>query len=1101
MRVNFTLQLGNAELPILQLSTPKITLSSDVLMLLKVLSSQPLSADNLQKPITISVTDGATTKPFFHGIINEWHTIQQTTDGYHYQLSCLTPWSLLTLKTHTRVFVKKTVHDIAEQLFLQNQCSFSRQWQTQHQHKPLPSYMQYQESDADFLQALLAQQGFIFRFQFEQQNTTLEIVDDVQQFAKGAITELSFPHKKRLQRTDYSVLTAQVTGHYLSSDVEVRNHSRRKPADPLHISNNAVNLVPSHGRRYQYGLHYTERTDGERLQQIRQQALNAQRMPFYIDTDCPYIILGQTLKITDNPNFNETYRVIHIQHHYQTEHALPIPISSKAQTTHAGYRNRLTLIPAAEDYHVPVPQAKQVAMLCGVIEGNDSDKTYIDQNGNYHVRFDGDENQHPAGQASAPISASQISSGANAGLHFPLLPGTRVAIFCINGDVNRPVIAGILNDDKNPNLVTNNNATQHLWQTAAGHQVLMDDAEQNRILRVNTAQQENQLQLQSHGTPSASLSSRKGSLHIQAGKTLLEDSKENHNVNVQGQHSVTVNKHYQATTASDNMNFQAGKNVVLNTAQQMRLNSTSGNHTINSGQNANLQAQQNFSISTGQNIQLRSEQQNIHILGSKGIHFVGELGFSIAQAGGKIILDKDGNLEINAPTINIIGKNILLDSGKLQEGGEGTAANAPVIPPLAKHWIRAQYLDANQQPITNLPYTITTPDGTEHKGMLDASGKTERIAKLTPGTATLKFGDKEKLEQQLAEQRKKLQATLNILLIKVKAQAAKDKAVLLHENWFERDYYYSKAVVISAAKGAWNVAKAIPKGVIDLFADAAKVQALDSEGQYASMTGNMQQLNQVDQQMVQMGDKEFGWIDKTINFIDFLFQDAQTRDILETFAKNYYNSESKLMVSKQIAEALGGFIMAIIAALVTKRVTAFAPEVASSEAFSQLGPEIDDIAGTLKELDKCEEVSGAEVDKEHVVEKSKKYSKHDKITSAQLLQKSSGYNPDEFKLIKLSKGSKLVGGIPGQSSFYTSEDSLLESEYNKTKLFRGLQVEPHPILGYRPMVGIYELQTDIELPTGKALANTVHGEGGLTQYVNEEFLKNLKLIETIKLKD
>ena len=48
----------------------------------------------------------------------------------------------------------------------------------------------------------------------------------------------------------------------------------------------------------------------------------------------------------------------------------------------------------------------------------------------------------------------------------------------------------------------------------------------------------------------------------------------------------------------------------------------------------------------------------------------------------------------------------------------------------------------------------------------------------------------------------------------------------------------------------------------------------------------------------------------------------------------------------------------------------------------------------------------------------------------------------------LNKGDIVYGGLPGQSSYYTSEKTLLASGQTRETLFKSLQVRPDPDLGY-----------------------------------------------------
>lgn len=967
--MQFKLQIGQQLLPILSISSETICFSADAQLTLSLLSETALDANILKKNAMVLLQTDNQETAFFNGIISHIHTGSQTKEGYHTELTLNSPWFLLNAEPHTRVFVKKTVQDVVNSVLKIADFQPTIQWALQHEQQPLASYMQYRETDALFLQRLLAEYGYLFLFDPNQ--NTLFITDDSSQCANGNVNQLPYAPKKQLQRKGYSILKAQPSGKFLSADIELRNHTRSNSGNIIHINNKTPRNIVAHGCNYQFGVNFVNAPAGKRLQRIRQLALEAERSSLKLTTDCPQIKLGQTLTITntDLPHLKTTYRVVTIKHQYDANHILPLPTNLHGpKRAIPGYRNYLVLAPKELDYHVPLLQPKRVSILTATIDGITPNQPNIDQQGNYRVRFDDDENQHPPGQASAPITSAQPHTAPNAGVHFPLQPGTKVALYCINGDVNCPVIGGTLADPDNPNVVTDNNPTQHLWQTASGHQVLMDDDPTQSVLRLNTAQQLNQLQLQNSEQPSADLISQQGSMTLNAGQYYVEQAQQTHNVAVGQNHATTINKAFNATTDTGDIQYNAGNNFTQKAAKQLRLNSKNLNSVSQS--DANTQVKQSINIEAGDNITLRTQQGDLNINASKGIQIIGDKGILIAQGGGEITLNEQGDLNIQGNSINLIADTIDFASTKLKEGNKGQAAKKPKIQPVAQHWLAAQYLDTNKKPIANLPYTITTADGNKHKGTLDAAGKIKRLNKLTPGNAKITFGDKEKLQQQLAKQRQQLKQTLDLLLIKAKAQAAKDKAQMAHESSFDNALTYNTAARESFAKGAINSLAAMSKGFIELLDKAAKIKQLDGEAIFATASGNKQQLNQVDQQMMQMGHAEYDQISRTLTFIKFLFQDAKTREILLNFAKDYYNSESKLMVDKQIANALGGFMMAIVAAIVTKKATAFAPEVINTATFAKLSPEIDDITHTLKQLNECHEVETAELDRAHVVQKT-----------------------------------------------------------------------------------------------------------------------------------
>ena len=91
---------------------------------------------------------------------------------------------------------------------------------------------------------------------------------------------------------------------------------------------------------------------------------------------------------------------------------------------------------------------------------------------------------------------------------------------------------------------------------------------------------------------------------------------------------------------------------------------------------------------------------------------------------------------------------------------------------------------------------------------------------------------------------------------------------------------------------------------------------------------------------------------------------------------------------------------------------------------------------------------------------------------------------DVFTDIKIKKNSIVYRGEPKGTEFFTSQEAILKSDKDASKLFKGLQVEKNEIRGYRKKVVGYivDSDTDVDAAIGKAVMNPQFGKGGLTQY-------------------
>ena len=79
-------------------------------------------------------------------------------------------------------------------------------------------------------------------------------------------------------------------------------------------------------------------------------------------------------------------------------------------------------------------------------------------------------------------------------------------------------------------------------------------------------------------------------------------------------------------------------------------------------------------------------------------------------------------------------------------------------------------------------------------------------------------------------------------------------------------------------------------------------------------------------------------------------------------------------------------------------------------------------------------------------------------------------------------------GEPNGTEYFTTLEAIEQSGRDSTKIFEGLQVEKHPVHGYRTEMQGFIFNEDIACAYGITKANPQFGQGGLPQY----FVPNVK---------
>lgn len=106
---------------------------------------------------------------------------------------------------------------------------------------------------------------------------------------------------------------------------------------------------------------------------------------------------------------------------------------------------------------------------------------------------------------------------------------------------------------------------------------------------------------------------------------------------------------------------------------------------------------------------------------------------------------------------------------------------------------------------------------------------------------------------------------------------------------------------------------------------------------------------------------------------------------------------------------------------------------------------------------------------------------------------------DDWTTAKVPNTFDLYGGLPGQSEYYTIDQTLVDSDTIQFVYWESLQVKKHPEFGYRSMVGVFEIRDSIIVAIAKTLANPQYGDGGAWQIYVENFNDVLSVFDTIYL--
>lgn len=530
--------------------------------------------------------------------------------------------------------------------------------------------VQYAETDFDFLSRLLAQVGIFFTFESDAKKTRTQFCD---QSAKRptlpGVKELRYQPQSGTARTIETVYALHPQARLLPGRVRVTDYNYRTP-DTILEAHQSSAMGSSIGENAIYGDHFKTLEEGQRIATIRQQNLDAQRMIYTAETDCRGILPGYLLSIGNHPqdDLNANYLVVSVTHAADQGAALAFGQEVKGPT----YSNIVQLIKADTPYRPALPAKHQIfGTFTARVETTGTEYAYLDDQGRYHIRTDFDRGKAAPGEASHPVRLVQPYGGDNYGIHFPLRAGTEVALTCINGDPDRPVMSGALSNPQNPSVVTADNATQNIIRTVSGNELLMEDRVGQEKTELFTALRKNILSLDANRDGhKVRLATEEGEMEISACKTMLIESGDTQTVQSGNDHIVTVENAQRMMTRNKEIAYQAATDFRLKAGDNIRFKAEKQNIEMTAGKDMVVDVTRALSVEVrNQNMDLIVDRGNLHVKTARDTSIIGQGGgpVTITQQNGSIQITTKGDLAIAAGKIDIHGNSINLKAPKISE--------------------------------------------------------------------------------------------------------------------------------------------------------------------------------------------------------------------------------------------------------------------------------------------------------------------------------------------------------------------------------------------------------------------------------------------------
>ncbi|EEQ2578179.1 type VI secretion system Vgr family protein [Escherichia coli] len=432
-----------------------------------------------------------------HGVITDFRRISGSADQAKYQV-ILEPFIKLLDRQHRshRFFVNKSVPEVVTEVLQEHGLKgWEFEFRLKKTYPKREQINQYQESDLQFIQRLLAEVG-IFYFFTLQPDTQTEIVhfgDSQAALTFDKTLAINSPSGMNDNRAD-SVWGLNVTHNVAEASVTTKAYNHREaqyllqsaPADMTHGDGDGIN----YGEVYHYHFRHLER--GDKIDPVPETA------NFYARLGHERY-LAEQVRITGNST-NATLapaQVLTITDSLPP--TLPALLRNPVLLTCVGFsasrKDALQVVLKGVPYSEVIcwrppllPRPKITGTMTARVTSAKEGDIYAwqDASGMYRVKFDADRDDKNPGQESMPVRLAKPYSGDAYGFHFPLIQGTEVAIAFEEGDPDRPYIAHALHDSRHVDHVTDKNGTRNVIRTPANNKLRMEDKRGEEHIKIST---------------------------------------------------------------------------------------------------------------------------------------------------------------------------------------------------------------------------------------------------------------------------------------------------------------------------------------------------------------------------------------------------------------------------------------------------------------------------------------------------------------------------------------------------------------------------------------------------------------------------------------
>lgn len=440
--------------------------------------------DLLGQELTARLELGANQR-YFSGVVQELEETDRDRAFTYYRAVVVPLLALLGLRVQSRIFQDLSVPEILKKVL--DVPKLKVKYQLTGQYPTRPYTVQYDETDLDFVQRLMQQEGITYYFEHAADGHTLVVTDKLDGTAGEPVTVVYDVANQRPVTGDtlyrWAKSQSLVHNQFTTRDTNFQLFGQNLQADRAvsgtvqvgSVAHRPAPQVPFALERYFFPGEYGRWAEGisaggaeqaddlqalfsqnERVVRLLAEAATTHALAGRAETDCPAVVPGATLEVTRHYNANGKYLIESVKH------TVTVALQLRASDSAAGggaapsasefsYVNQLVVRPAGIP-HRPLQRTTKPRILglqTATVVGNSGQQITCDKYGRIKVEFAWNRPEQGNSDRSCWVRVAQAWAGNGYGAFFWPRVGHEVLIAYEDGDPDRPIVVGSVYNSTN----------------------------------------------------------------------------------------------------------------------------------------------------------------------------------------------------------------------------------------------------------------------------------------------------------------------------------------------------------------------------------------------------------------------------------------------------------------------------------------------------------------------------------------------------------------------------------------------------------------------------------------------------------------------------